>query len=157
MTPLRLPTSVVRDEEPAGPQSVARGQPRGACIGGITSTVLNRAADPTVDHRPRGAMMADTLVQRVTGRPAGTPEPVAVNLVLSDQTLLGGDDTPAVVDGYGPIPAVLFGRDPILRPLRFLRLRLPLGYLRLPVCAGPCGFRGPARVASGVSRHWLTA
>ncbi len=50
----------------------------------------NRAADSTVDHRPRGAVMADTLVQRVTGRPAGTPEPVAVNLVLSDQTLLAG-------------------------------------------------------------------
>ena len=49
--------------------------------------------------------MADTLVQRVTGRPAGTPEPVAVNLVLSDQTLPGGDNTPAVVDGDGPIPA----------------------------------------------------
>ena len=45
---------------------------------------------------------------------------------------------------------VLFGRDPILRPLRFLRLRLPLGYLRLPVCAGPCGFRGPARVARSI-------
>jgi hypothetical protein len=30
---------------------------------------------------------------------------VAVNLVLSDETLLGGDNTPAVVEGYGPIPA----------------------------------------------------
>ena len=66
---------------------------------------LNRAADTTVDHRSRGAVMADTLVARVTGRPAGTPEPVAVNLVLSDETLLGGDNTPAVVEGYGPIPA----------------------------------------------------
>jgi len=63
---------------------------------------LNRAADTTVDHRSRGAVMADTLVERLTGRPAGTPEPVAVNLVLSDETLLGGDNTPAVVEGYGP-------------------------------------------------------
>ncbi len=66
---------------------------------------LNRAATTTVDHRSRGAVMADTLVERVTGRPAGTPESVAVNLVISDETLLGGDDTPAVVEGYGPIPA----------------------------------------------------
>ena len=51
--------------------------------------------------------MADTLVQRVTGRPAETPEPVAVNLVLTDATLLGGDTTAAVVDGYGPIPAAV--------------------------------------------------
>jgi hypothetical protein len=70
-----------------------------------TPTVLNRAANTTVDHRTRGAVMADTLVERVTDRPAGTPEPVAVNLVLSDETLLGGDNTPAVVEGYGPIPA----------------------------------------------------
>ena len=66
---------------------------------------LNRAATTIVDHRSRGAVMADTLVERVTGRPAGTPEPVAVNLVISDETLLGGDNTPAVVEGYGPIPA----------------------------------------------------
>ena len=32
---------------------------------------LNRAADSTVDHRPRGAVMADTLVQRVTAGPPG--------------------------------------------------------------------------------------
>ncbi|MGV0835304.1 DUF222 domain-containing protein [Mycolicibacterium thermoresistibile] len=68
---------------------------------------LRRAADTTCDGRSRGQVMADTFVERVTGRPAGDPEPVAVNLVLTDETLLGGDDTPAVVDGYGPIPAAV--------------------------------------------------
>jgi hypothetical protein len=66
---------------------------------------LTRAADSTFDDRSRGQVMADTLAERVTGRPAQTPEPVAVNLVLSDETLLGEDDSPAVVEGYGPIPA----------------------------------------------------
>jgi hypothetical protein len=66
---------------------------------------LRRAADTTFDGRSRGQVMADTLVERVTGRPAETPEPIAVNLVMSDQTLLGGDNCPALVDGYGPIPA----------------------------------------------------
>jgi uncharacterized protein DUF222 len=66
---------------------------------------LKRAADTTFDDRSRGQIMADTLVERVTGRPAEAPEPVAVNLVISDQTLLGDDESPAVVDGYGPIPA----------------------------------------------------
>jgi hypothetical protein len=49
--------------------------------------------------------MADTVVERVTGRPAQAPSPVAVKLVMSDQTLMGDDDSAAVVDGYGPVPA----------------------------------------------------
>ncbi|SOJ54785.1 hypothetical protein MSIMFB_02278 [Mycobacterium simulans] len=68
---------------------------------------LRRAADTTFDDRTRGQVMADTLVERVTGRPADVAEPVAVNLVISDETLLGHGDTPAVVDGYGPIPAAV--------------------------------------------------
>jgi Domain of unknown function (DUF222) len=71
---------------------------------------LKRAADTTFDGRSRGQVMADTLVQRVTGRPAGVPEPVAVNLVISDQTLLAGDNGSAVISGYGPIPAAVARR-----------------------------------------------
>jgi hypothetical protein len=66
---------------------------------------LKRAADTTFDDRSRGQVMADTVVERVTGRPAEVAAPVAVNLVMSDQTLLGGENSPALVDGYGPIPA----------------------------------------------------
>jgi hypothetical protein len=68
---------------------------------------LKRAADTTFDGRSRGQVMADTLVERVTGRPAGQAEPVAVNLVISDAALLGGADTPALIGGYGPIPAAV--------------------------------------------------
>jgi Domain of unknown function (DUF222) len=66
---------------------------------------LRRAADTTFDDRSRGQVMADTLVERITGRSAATPTPIAVNLVLSDNTLLSGDNTPADICGYGPIPA----------------------------------------------------
>jgi hypothetical protein len=66
---------------------------------------LKRAADSAVDGRCRGQVMADTLVERVTGRPADAPQPVALNLVMSDQALWGQDNAPAVLDGYGPIPA----------------------------------------------------
>jgi Domain of unknown function (DUF222) len=66
---------------------------------------LKRAADSTFDDRSRGQVMADTLVERVTGRPSDVAEPVAVNLVIADETLLGEDNSPAVVEGYGPIPA----------------------------------------------------
>jgi hypothetical protein len=51
--------------------------------------------------------MADELVERVTGRPAEQAESVAVNLVMSDETLLGGDNSPAHIEGYGPIPAAV--------------------------------------------------
>jgi len=52
--------------------------------------------------------MADTLVERVTGRPADASAPVALNLVMSDQALWGRqDNAPAVLDAYGPIPASL--------------------------------------------------
>ena len=35
---------------------------------------------------------------------------MAVNLVIADETLLGGDDSPAVMEGYGPIPAAVARR-----------------------------------------------
>ena len=72
--------------------------------------MLKRAADTTFDDRSRGQVMADTPVERVTGRPAEVAQPVAVNLVMSDQTLLAGENSPALVDGYGPIPAAVARR-----------------------------------------------
>ena len=71
---------------------------------------LTRAADTTFDDRSRGQVMADTLVERVMGRPAEQPESVALHLVMSDQALWGRDNAPAVLDGYGPIPASLAQR-----------------------------------------------
>ena len=71
---------------------------------------LRRSADTTFDDRSRRQVMADTLVQRVTGRPADACAPVALNLVMSDQALWGQDTAPAVLDGYGPIPASLAQR-----------------------------------------------
>lgn len=76
---------------------------------------LTREADrlrAAGDERSRGQLMADLLVQRVTGAqpaiPGGAPVvPVTLNLVLSDKTLLGGADDAAHLDGYGPIPADL--------------------------------------------------
>ena len=68
---------------------------------------LRREADVGTDGRSRGQVMADTLVERVTGRDAAVPVPIAVNLVLSDATLLGGDSAPGDLCGYGPIPAAV--------------------------------------------------
>jgi hypothetical protein len=71
---------------------------------------LRRAADTCGDGRGRGQVMADTLVERVTGRPAEVPVPVAVNLVLTDESLLAGATDPARVLGYGPVPAAVARR-----------------------------------------------
>ena len=59
------------------------------------------------DARTRSQIMADLLVERVTGTSARTPTPVTVNLVVSDRALLAGGTEPACVQGYGPIPAEL--------------------------------------------------
>lgn len=64
---------------------------------------LRGAGDP----RSRGQIMADTLVQRVTGQAQAPEVPVEVHLVMTDGTPLGADDTPARIVGHGPIPASL--------------------------------------------------
>ena len=68
---------------------------------------LKHAADTTGDGRSRGQVMADTAFERITARPADVPIPVTVDLVITDETLLGGDTEPARVPGYGPIPAAV--------------------------------------------------
>ncbi|BBX82343.1 hypothetical protein MAUB_02160 [Mycolicibacterium aubagnense] len=82
----------------------------------VRQTVSREAATAVAagSGRSRQQVMADVVVERVTGRnPVETPVPVTVNLVLSDETLLTGGDEPAQLDGYGPIPASL-ARDLVL-------------------------------------------
>ncbi|MGN6415636.1 DUF222 domain-containing protein, partial [Flexivirga sp.] len=58
------------------------------------------------DRRPRGQVMADALVERVTGRARHHDVlGVTVDLLMPIDTLLG--ETPAHVPGYGPVPADL--------------------------------------------------
>ncbi len=67
---------------------------------------LRGAGDP----RGRGQIMADTLFERITGRPAESPVPVSLNLVMTSRALLDprsedGGQEPAWLDGYGIVPA----------------------------------------------------
>ncbi len=59
------------------------------------------------DDRSRGQIMADTLVERVTGQATAAAVPLEVQVVISDQALLGSGAAPARVAGYGPVPAPL--------------------------------------------------
>ena len=93
---------------------------------------LSRAADSlraTGDERGRGQIMADTLVERVTGQATADQVPVEVQLVITDRTLFSQfltpegraaqdhisqgrvwgvpaarSDTPAYFPGYGIVP-----------------------------------------------------
>ncbi|MBM7416392.1 MULTISPECIES: HNH endonuclease signature motif containing protein [Nocardiaceae] len=71
---------------------------------------LRRDADAMVGSglagdRTRDQVMADLLFERVTGASAAQGAPVAVQMVMSDETLLAGGDEAAYVPGYGTVPA----------------------------------------------------
>ncbi|WP_148614069.1 HNH endonuclease [Nocardioides rubriscoriae] len=57
------------------------------------------------DPRSRGQIMADLLVERLTGQSEAAGVPVTVDLVMSDATLVGAGHEPATVPGWGPVPA----------------------------------------------------
>ena len=49
--------------------------------------------------------MADTLIERITGRDPAQPPRMEVQLVITDRTLLHGDNEPALLHGYDTVPA----------------------------------------------------
>ena len=76
--------------------------------GVATYAALDRRARELMaagDERGRGQIMADTLVERVTGQVTASAVPIEVNLVMPAGTLMGSTDEPAEVVGHGPISA----------------------------------------------------
>ncbi|WP_078326500.1 HNH endonuclease [Mycobacteroides salmoniphilum] len=72
---------------------------------------LKRAADASMDPvRGQGQIMADTLVERVTGVSSAEAVPLGVNITISDEALLGGGVEPAMIAGHGPVPAAVARR-----------------------------------------------
>ncbi|MGY4779482.1 HNH endonuclease [Rhodococcus opacus] len=71
---------------------------------------LGRDADSLIatgdsGGRTRNQLMVDLLFDRGTGASVASGVPVAVNLVLSDETLLAGGHEAAQLHGFGPMPA----------------------------------------------------
>jgi hypothetical protein len=69
---------------------------------------LGRAADQARaagDPRSRDQLIADILVERITGQASAEAVPVQVVLVVSDQTLLSGGAEPGWLQDYGPVTA----------------------------------------------------
>ena len=76
----------------------------------MTSLHTAAATDRAMgDDRSTAQLVADHFVARLTGQVTAARTPVAVNLVVSAETLLGGDDEPADLTGpggvHGPVPA----------------------------------------------------
>ncbi len=68
-------------------------------------TAASAASRAGGDARSTGQLMADLLVERVTGQATATAVPVEVQVVITDRALLSHDPTPAQVPGYGTVPA----------------------------------------------------
>ncbi|UEL30332.1 HNH endonuclease signature motif containing protein [Pseudarthrobacter sp. L1SW] len=83
----------------------------------------------TGNGRGKGQIMADRLVECLTGTPAGITG-IDIQLVMTDRTLLQGDSEPARLTGYGTVPAQ-WARKAVL------------GAVAGPESAGP-GAAGPA-------------
>ncbi|WP_052307949.1 HNH endonuclease [Nakamurella multipartita] len=77
-----------------------------AVFGALHRAALAGAVDPD-EHRSKGQIMADELVRRVLtpGEGAAEVPGIELHVVMTDRTLLDGDDEPAQVVGYGPVPA----------------------------------------------------
>ncbi|MDQ0674303.1 hypothetical protein QFZ36_001864 [Pseudarthrobacter siccitolerans] len=76
---------------------------------------LTRHADTqksSGDERSKGAIMADQLVECITGTPGGYTG-IDLQLVMTDRTLFQGDSEPARLTGYGIVPGE-WAREAIL-------------------------------------------
>ena len=87
-------------------------------VAGAHAALLTRARKVVSGHddephhgRGTGAVAADTALAALSGRPAGSVQPVEVHLVMTDRALLGTGDAersvmePARVPGLGSLPA----------------------------------------------------
>lgn len=66
------------------------------------------AEQSPLDTRGKGALMADALVERVTGRARGTV-PIRLALIMTDAALTGADDSPARVCNGGRGGSIIDG------------------------------------------------
>ncbi|GAA1352804.1 hypothetical protein GCM10009636_15680 [Arthrobacter koreensis] len=121
---------------------------------------LSRAADSlraSGDARGRGQIMADTLVERVTGQAAADRVPVEVQLVITDRTLFTGrtpfPDRTLFTDRHGEtVPGVDAspGRTGVpVAPGRLGRVGAPVAPGRLSGVGVPVAPGGPGRSGTG--------
>ncbi|WP_168197985.1 DUF222 domain-containing protein [Brachybacterium sp. SGAir0954] len=74
-----------------------------AMIAALRSAAATARATGESGSLPAGAVMADLLVERVTGRSPMVGVPIEIQLLMTDRTLLAGAEETATLDGM-PLP-----------------------------------------------------
>lgn len=79
-----------------------------ACLAALRRAFADVSVDPAPLTRTRGQVMADTLVERLTGRSTATDTDLAVQVVVPVEALIDpASPLPAEIPGHGPIPVDL--------------------------------------------------
>ena len=59
------------------------------------------------DSRTASQIMCDTAVERITGQKQADDIAVEIGILMTSESLLGDEDVPAMLSGYGPVPAAI--------------------------------------------------
>lgn len=110
-----------------------------AMIAALRSAAATARATGESGSLPVGAVMADLLVERVTGRSPMVGVPIEIQLLMTDRTLLAGAEETATIDGM-PLPGgvargLALGATAALRTPH--RTSVPPGTGLLPPSTGP--------------------
>lgn len=81
-----------------------------ACFRALSEVAATAVALGEAEGRTPQQVVADTVVERLTGQEAAEAVPVEVQLVMTDAALLGTDESPAWLPGHGPVPAPIARR-----------------------------------------------
>ncbi len=94
-----------REDTMASLHNVLPAEQASACWKALDDYARGRRADG--DERSIQHIMCDTFVERLTGQRKASEVAVEIGVVISASSLLGKDDAPATLGGYGAIPPVL--------------------------------------------------
>ncbi|WP_308819002.1 HNH endonuclease [Pseudonocardia alni] len=92
-----------------------------ACLAALQKAFVEVQVDPQPLTRTRGQVLADTLVERVTGQATATAVNLEVQVTVPIQALLNPTSPlPAEIPGLGPVPADLLASPEGTKSLRRL-------------------------------------
>ncbi|MGH8882286.1 MAG: DUF222 domain-containing protein, partial [Stackebrandtia sp.] len=79
-----------------------------ACYAALQKAFTEVSVDPAPLTRSRGQVMADTLVERLTGQTCATDVNIAVQVLIPIEALVDpASPLPAEIPGHGPVPVEL--------------------------------------------------
>ena len=113
------------------------------------AAAVDRAAG---DDRTQSQFLADHFVARLTGQVTAQRTPVSIGLVVSAETLLGGDDEPGELAGFGPVPASVARRLVAASPEQGTRVRR---LFRVDETAHLVAMESRSRVFDGLLREFV--